>query len=50
MKRIQGPIFEHACHEGNYGLYNTLVGARREEQSAAEDTAEPRVQIEERFP
>ena len=40
MKRIQGPIFEHACHEGNYGLYNTLVGARREEQSAAEDTAE----------
>ena len=21
-----GPIFEHACHEGNYGLYNTLAG------------------------
>jgi hypothetical protein len=27
-----GPIFEHACHEGNYGLYNTLAGARAEEK------------------
>jgi hypothetical protein len=32
-----GPLFEHACHEGNYGLYNTLVGARLEEQRAAEE-------------
>ncbi len=32
-----GPLFEHACHEGNYGLYNTLVGARLEEQQAAEE-------------
>ncbi len=40
IKRIRGPIFEHACHEGNYGLYNTLVGARLEEQSAAEEAAE----------
>jgi hypothetical protein len=31
-----GPIFEHACHEGNYGLYNTLVGARLEEKNATE--------------
>ena len=23
----EGPIFEYACHEGNYGLYNILVGA-----------------------
>ena len=29
------PRFEHACHEGNYGLYNTLVGARLEEKKAA---------------
>jgi hypothetical protein len=36
MKRTQGPIFEHACHEGNFGLYNTLVGARLEEKRAAE--------------
>jgi hypothetical protein len=32
MKRTVGPLFEHACHEGNYGLYNTLAGARAEEQ------------------
>lgn len=37
MKRTEGPLFEHACHEGNYGLYNTLVGARLEEKKAAED-------------
>ena len=28
MQKTIGPIFEHACHEGNYGLYNTLAGAR----------------------
>jgi hypothetical protein len=39
MLRVQGPIFEHACHEGNYGLYNTLVGARLEEKKAAEAAA-----------
>jgi hypothetical protein len=31
-----GPLFEHACHEGNYGLTNTLAGARVEEKQAAE--------------
>src|SRR5436309_1423698 len=36
MKKSVGPIFEHACHEGNYGLYNTLAGARLEEKKAAE--------------
>jgi hypothetical protein len=35
MRKTDGPLFEHACHEGNYGLYNTLVGARLEEQNAA---------------
>jgi len=39
MRKTSGPLFEHACHEGNYGLYNTLVGARREEQQAAEAAA-----------
>ena len=39
MRRTIGPMFEHACHEGNYGLYNTLVGARLEEQRAAEAAA-----------
>jgi len=36
MKKSVGPLFEHACHEGNYGLYNTLVGARLEEKKAGE--------------
>jgi len=34
-----GPIFEHACHEGNYGVRNTLSGARAEEKRAAEAAA-----------
>jgi hypothetical protein len=34
-----GPLFEHACHEGNYGLYNILAGARVEEGRAAEAAA-----------
>jgi hypothetical protein len=36
MKRTIGPLFEHACHEGNYGLTNTLAGARAEDKRAAE--------------
>ena len=39
LTKTVGPIFEHACHEGNYGLYNTLVGARLEEKKAAEEAA-----------
>jgi hypothetical protein len=34
-----GPLFEHACHEGNYGLANILAGARAEEKRAAEAAA-----------
>jgi len=37
--KIDGPIFEHACHEGNYGIANTLAGARAEEKRAAEAAA-----------
>ncbi len=29
------PLYEYACHEGNYGLMNILRGARAEEQRAA---------------
>jgi hypothetical protein len=36
MKRTIGPIFEHACHEGNYSLYNILAGARADEKRAQE--------------
>jgi len=43
-KKDKGPIFEHACHEGNYGLYNTLAGARAEEKRAAEEAAKKKSQ------
>ena len=28
IKKIQGQLYEYACHEANYGLENTLRGAR----------------------
>jgi hypothetical protein len=34
MTKIDGPIFEYACHEGNYGMRNNLSGARAEEKAA----------------
>jgi len=36
MTRFEGPIFEYACHEGNYGMENLLRGARVLEQPAAD--------------
>jgi hypothetical protein len=30
-----GPLYEYACHEGNYALTNMLAGARAEEQRAS---------------
>jgi hypothetical protein len=36
--KTDGPIFEFACHEANYGLRDILSGARWEER-AAEDVA-----------
>ena len=39
MTKTIGPLFEHACHEGNYGLGNTLAGARNEDKKAAEEAA-----------
>jgi len=35
-KKAIGPIFEHACHEGNYSLTNLLRGAREDEKRARE--------------
>ena len=35
MRRSDLPLYEYACHEGNYGLFNILTGARSEELSAA---------------
>ena len=34
MVRNDYPLYEYACHEGNYGLYNILAGAREQEEVA----------------
>jgi len=34
MDRTQGPLYEVACHEGNYGMSNILSGHRAEERTA----------------
>ena len=34
MAAIEGPLFEYACHEGNYALPNMLAGKRAEEAEA----------------
>ena len=36
MKRGAAPLFEYACHEGNYGMLNLLSGARAQEREASE--------------
>ena len=40
LTRTDGPIFEYACHEGNYGLANALAGARAKEREMAEDNTD----------
>jgi hypothetical protein len=37
--KVDGPIFEYACHEANYSLANSLRGARVAEEEAAEKKA-----------
>ena len=38
LAKIEGPIFEYACHEGNLGIVNTLNGAREAEKAAKESS------------
>jgi hypothetical protein len=43
MRAAKGPIYEYACHEGNYSLPNALMGARAQDRGAASaKTAEAR--------
>ena len=39
--RSAGPLYEYACHEGNYGLVGILAGAREEERAAANANPAP---------
>ena len=34
MRSVEGPIYEYACHEGNFGLANILRAARVAERSS----------------
>ena len=43
MARSEHPLYEYACHEGNYGLYNILAGAQTNPEAnvmTAEEAAE----------
>ena len=42
MRRNDEPMFEYACHEGNYGLLNILRGARAEEAEESAGADHPR--------
>jgi hypothetical protein len=36
LKRTDEPLYEYACHEGNYSMEGILAGARAEERAAVE--------------
>ncbi|MBT73464.1 MAG: hypothetical protein CMQ15_15770 [Gammaproteobacteria bacterium] len=36
MTKVGGTLYEYACHEGNYGMFNILRGERMNELRAAE--------------
>jgi hypothetical protein len=42
FNRIDEPVFEYACHEGNYALPNILAGERARERAATEQKKDPR--------
>jgi hypothetical protein len=42
MTTLDGSIYEYACHEGNYGIYNILSGHRAEEKGDAASAARNR--------
>ncbi len=35
MNKVEGPVFEYACHEGNYGMSGILAGERAKEKKAS---------------
>ncbi len=41
MTETQGPLYEYACHEGNYGMANTMRGARVADKEAQEKARTP---------
>ena len=39
MRRSDQPLYEYACHEGNYSMPGILGGARADEAEAAAEAA-----------
>ena len=39
MKNSPDKIYEFACHEGDYAIYNILSGIRAKEEAAAKKKA-----------
>ena len=35
LRQLQDPMYEYACHEGNYSIVNILSGARAQEQATS---------------
>jgi hypothetical protein len=42
MVKAEGPMYEYACHEGNYGMAGVLSGHRAEEKAAEGAARNPR--------
>ena len=40
MKKNPEPIYEYACHEGNYSMLTMMIGARADDKAAAEAAKE----------
>jgi len=40
MTQTDDTLYEYACHEGNYGLFNILAGAQAEARDALETTSD----------
>ena len=38
MSKVDGQLYEYACHEGNYGMVNILRGERMSEKRKAENS------------
>jgi hypothetical protein len=42
MRKSELPIYEYACHEGNYGMFGILSGARAIEKKSTEEALKKR--------
>jgi hypothetical protein len=39
MAKSEQPMYEYACHEGNYGLPGILGGAKARDEAAAQKSS-----------